>query len=337
MSSTTPSIFVAIPPSLYDQLFDRQSDQRLRGLGSVLFLDHEQKLTSPELARQITPHDIIITGWGAPTFTDEVLAAAPKLKLIAHSAGSIKQLLPPPVFARGLLVTHAASAIAPAVAELTLLLILLCLRNVHKLDRLLKAGEPWSAGRMLGMGQELVGQRVGVVGAGYTGRCVIRLLRALDCDIWVSDPYLSAASAAELGVHKAELTELLRHCPIVTLQAPPTQETYHMIGAHELRLLQDGAIFINTARAHLVDQAALLAELQRGRIQAALDVFDQEPLPVDHPLRQLENVILTPHVAGASLQARRRQGEAVVAEVERFLAGEPLHYRVTGEMLETMA
>jgi phosphoglycerate dehydrogenase-like enzyme len=163
------------------------------------------------------------------------------------------------------------------------------------------------------------------------------LLRALDCDIWVSDPYLSAASAAELGVHKAELTELLRHCPIVTLQAPPTQETYHMLGAHELRLLQDGAIFINTARAHLVDQAALLAELQRGRIQAALDVFDQEPLPVDHPLRQLENVILTPHVAGASLQARRRQGEAVVAEVERFLAGEPLHYRVTGEMLETMA
>ena len=110
-----------------------------------------------------------------------------------------------------------------------------------------------------------------------------------------------------------------------------------MIGARELRLLQDDAIFINTARAHLVDQEALLAELRTGRFQAALDVFDQEPLPSDSPFRRLDNVIITPHVAGASKQARLRQGQIIVEEIQRYLAGEPLRHRVTHEMLETMA
>jgi phosphoglycerate dehydrogenase-like enzyme len=234
-------------------------------------------------------------------------------------------------------VTHAAVAIAPAVAEMTLLLILLSLRQVHRLDRLLKAGEPWSATKVVGMGQELAGQRAGVVGAGYTGRCVIKLLRALDAEIWVYDPYLTEERAVELGAHKAGLEDLFARSSIVTMQAPPTQETYHMIGARQLRLLPDGAIFVNTARSHLVDQEALLAELRTGRIQAALDVFDQEPLPVDSLFRQLDNVILTPHVAGASGQARRRQGQVIVEEIGRFFAGQPLRYAVTGDMLATMA
>ena len=110
-----------------------------------------------------------------------------------------------------------------------------------------------------------------------------------------------------------------------------------MIGAHELSLLADGAILINTARSCLVDEAALLASLQTGRIQAALDVFDDEPLPRDHPFRQLDNVVLTPHVAGATAQARLRQGETVVDEVRRFLSGDDLLYEVTREMLDTMA
>jgi len=94
---------------------------------------------------------------------------------------------------------------------------------------------------------------------------------------------------------------------------------------------------VNTARSWLVDEAALVDELSSGRIQAALDVFDQEPLPEDHPLRGLDNVFLTPHVAGASAQARRRQGQTMVDEIGRYVAGEPLRYRVTREMLDTMA
>jgi phosphoglycerate dehydrogenase-like enzyme len=110
-----------------------------------------------------------------------------------------------------------------------------------------------------------------------------------------------------------------------------------MLGVCELALLQDGAIFVNTARSRVIDMDALLAELQSGRFQAALDVFDQEPLPEDSPFRQLDNVILTPHVAGASIEARARQGEYMIEEMRRFLAGEPLKYQVTKDMLATMA
>jgi phosphoglycerate dehydrogenase-like enzyme len=246
-------------------------------------------------------------------------------------------MLPPPVFTHNIAVTHAAVAIAPAVAEMTLALILTSLRNIPKLDQLMKTGGAWAEGAALGMSQELVGNRVGIIGAGYTGRCVIKLLKALDVDVWVYDPYLTAQRAAELAVHRATLEDLLAQCPIVTMQAPPTAETRHMIGAHELALLQDGALLINTARSHLVDQDALLAVLRTGRIRAALDVYDQEPLPLDHPFRQLDNVLLTPHVAGASVQARLRQGQTIVEEIQRFIAGEPLRYGVTAEMLETMA
>ncbi|MFN8496000.1 MAG: hydroxyacid dehydrogenase [Caldilineaceae bacterium] len=334
---TQPNIYVLLRPTLYQELFSHEADRTLRTLGQLTFHPNESNLSSAELAQRIGPFDAIITGWGTPEFTDEVLDAAPRLKLIAHSAGSIKKMLPPAVFDRGIAVTHAAVAIAPAVAEMTLLLILLSLRQVHKLDQAMKTGGPWEATKLIGMGQEIVGSRIGVVGAGYTGRCVIKLLTALEAEVWVFDPYLTIERAAELGVRKVDLDALLQQCPVVTMQAPPTTETYHIIGQRELSLLQDGAIFINTARAHLVDQDALLAELRTGRIQGALDVFDQEPLPLASPFRQLDNVIVTPHVAGASRQARLRQGQTMVDEVQRFLHGEPLRYQVAKAMLETMA
>jgi phosphoglycerate dehydrogenase-like enzyme len=334
--SSNPKILVLLRPSLYTQLFTPESDQALRGLGHVVFHAEEHNLTSDELAERIPGFDIVVTGWGSPKFTNQVLAAADRLRLIAHSAGSIKPMLPPAVFERGITVTHAASAIAPAVAETSLLLAMLMLRQAHRYHRTLKAGD-WQAARTLPVGQEIAGQRVGVIGAGYTGRCFIKLLRAVETEVWVHDPYLGEAQAAELGVRKAELDELLSQCPIVSLQAPATDETHHMIGARELSLLQNGAIFINTARSWLVDQEALLAELQTGRIQAALDVFDQEPLPPDNPFRELDNVFVTHHIAGASLQARHRQGRCVVEEMQRFLSGQSLHYQVTREMLDIMA
>ena len=332
-----PKLLVVLRPGLYELLFPQRINQALRALGHVVFHDKELDLTSAELAQRVGGIDAVITGWGSPQFTDEVLAGADRLSLIAHSAGSIKHLLPPAVFERGIAVTHAASAIAPAVAEMSLLLTLLVLRRAHKVDQMLRDGMPWESTRSPDLGRELSGQRVGVVGAGHTGCGFIKMLRALEAEVWVFDPYLSDGRATEMGVRKVDLEHLLTSCPIISLQAPVTDETVHLIGARELGMLQDGTIIVNTARSLLVDQEALLVELQSGRIQAALDVFDQEPLPEDSPFRQLENVVLTPHIAGATLEARHRQGQTVVDEVRRFFSGEPLQCRVTREMLETMA
>lgn len=328
-------ILVAIRPALYQELF-ADADEKLRQLGDIHFQSSSDNLKAAELARQIPGFDIVLTGWGTPAFDDEVVAAADRLRLVAHSAGTIKRLLPPAVFANGRRVTHAAAAMAIPVSEATLLLILLCLRKFHLFDRVFRE-RGWSTARALPLGGDLAGKRVGVIGAGHTGRAVIRLLRALHADIWVYDPYLRAGDAAQLGANKAELEPLLRRCNIVTLQAPSTAETYRMIGAEQLSWLQDGAIFVNTARAHLVDEPALLAELQTGRIYAALDVFEREPLPDSSPFRALDNVILTPHAASHTFETHLRQGQIVVDEVSRFLRAGTLRYEVTLDMLETMA
>lgn len=336
-SGTKPEVLVILRPTLYQELFTSELDTRLQAVAKVTYNTEERNWSSEELAARITSFDAIITGWGSPKFTDTVLASADRLRLIAHSAGTIKTMLPPAVFERDLAVTHAAAAIAPSVAETTLLLALLCLRPIHQYDRMLHDGEPWEAAKAVPMPRELGRERVGIIGASYTGRHVIKLMRALECDVWVYDPYLSDERARDLGVTRAELDELLAGCGVVSVHAPVTPETHHMLGARELSLLKDNAVFINAARSLLVDEVALLAEIQRGRIRVALDVFDQEPLPVDSPFRSEENVILSPHIAGASRQGRLRQGEMMVAEIERFFRGEPLHYKVTGKMLETMA
>jgi phosphoglycerate dehydrogenase-like enzyme len=330
-------VFVNLPPQLYRELFSPESDAALRSLADVIFRDDDRKLTSSELAALMPGYDAVITGWGTPTFTNEVLDAADRLRIIAHSAGSVRAMVPFEVLDRGISVTHAAVALAPAVAEMAMLLVMLGLRHVQRYDRALKSGSAWEGQKAFGPPFELRGQRVGVISASYVGRHFIALMRAMECDIWVYDPYLTDEQATTLGVTRVPLHDLMAQCPIVSIHAPSTPETHRMLGQAEFALMPDSALLINTARSWMTDEDALLAELRTGRIAAALDVFDTEPLPLDSPFRQLDNVILTPHVAGASVQARFRQGETIVAELMRFFSGEALAFEVTRERYAILA
>lgn len=333
-----PRILILPKPSLYRQLFSPDADAKLRQLGSVTFQTEEHDPSSSELAGQIGDYDIVITGWRSPKFTDEVLAAAGKLKLIVHSAGSIRFMLEDSAVGKSFAISTVAAAMAPTVAEMTLMFAMLLLRRTHQQDRDLKAGLDWTTVKVAGMGQEIAGQRIGIIGAGHVGRAAIRLFDAVGARVCVYDPYLTPAAAMELNATKiASLDELLTTCPIVSLHAPSTPETHHMIGKRELSLMRDGAILINTGRSFTVDGEALLAELKTRRISAALDVFDEEPLPVDSEYRKLDNVILTPHLGAATVQCRLRQGTMTVEEVQRFIEGKPLRYAVTRDMLATMA
>jgi phosphoglycerate dehydrogenase-like enzyme len=330
-------ILVAITPELRQRLFAPDVEAELRKLGQVRFHERPTNLTSAELAAQLGEFDAIITGWGSPAFDASVMAAKGKLRIVAHSAGSIKHLFPPALFESGISVTHAAAAIAPAVAEMSLALTLNLLRRVSQYTDAMHKGAKWEDAITIGFGPELSATRIGVVGAGYTGRCFIRLLRALDAEVWAFDPYLTPQHANDLGVKKVELDELLKSCAVVSLQAPSTPETHHMIGRKQFAMMRDGTIFINTARSWLVDEPAMLEELKKGRLIAAIDVFDQEPLPTGSPLRSLPNVHLLPHVAGGSMQTALRQGRLIVDELSRFFSGKPLQFPVTIQMLQTMA
>ena len=337
MTSHRLTAAVAVAPTLYKSIFPGANHEALADTAVLKFQEADARLTAPEFVDLIQDCEVVVSGWGTPSFTAEILDAAPALKIIAHSAGTIKRLLPPVVFERGIKVVHAAGAIAPAVAEMTILLMLMCRRDVHRLNAKMKSGDRWPRARIEVTGLELGGARVGVIGAGHTGRNVIRLLKAFDAEIWVYDPYLSEERAHALGVRKSTLEAVMGQCPIITVQAPPTPETHHMIGGQLLDTIQDGALFINTARSQVVDADALYHSLRENRYQAALDVFDTEPLEADSRLRALPNVVLTPHIAGQTRNARVRQGALIVDQLRRYARGEPLTEEVTLDMLETMA
>ncbi|MFI6125228.1 NAD(P)-dependent oxidoreductase [Streptomyces sp. NPDC051064] len=191
----------------------------------------------------------------------------------------------------------------------------------------------WAAASEAPPRHEIHGSDIGVIGASRTGRAYIRMVRAMGARVRVTDPYLSDADARELGVESVPLETLLTGSPIVAVHAPVTEETHRMLGAEQLALMPDGAGLVNTARAWLVDQDALLAELTTGRLDAALDVFDAEPLPIGHPFRSLPNVLLTPHQAAGSVECRQRLGASAVNEVLRLLAARPPVHAVTADAL----
>lgn len=327
-----PTVAMLIATELQKDIFEPHTREQLAQMANVLELDAARPAVEqfPQLLAQA---DICLTGWGAPNFTSEMLAEAPHLKLLAHTAGSVHFLNPKELFAHGVKITHSNAALAEGVAEFTILQALLCLRQAWVLDQELKQGEPW---RQIS-GKLLRTQRVGIVGVGSIGLRVIELLRPFGCSIVAYDPYLSAEVAEQLEVKRVDLETLFATSDIVSLHLPHLAATHNLITAHHLALLRDGGIFLNNARAGVTVEEALLQELQSGRIVAALDVFHKEPLPHNAPLRQLPNVFLSPHIAALTTDTLLLQGQMMVDEIVRFIRGEALRYEVLPEKLAIMA
>lgn len=332
-----PVVAVLIPAAIREYVLSAAARERLDTLAAVRYPAGDD-LSPDALPDLLAGATACLTGWQTPPLPDALLAATPSLGLVAHTAGTIHRLVPPAAMGRGLRVTHAAAIIADAVAEFTVAQMLLAVRKLHLVNQAMRAGEPWREVSQRFMQGGLLGERaVGVVGAGRVGRAVIRLLRAFGCRVLVYDPLLTPDDAAAMGVEATALNDLIEQSDIVSLHAPVLPETKGMIGRAQLAGLREGAIFVNTARAALVDEDALFEELSSGRITAVLDVFGQEPLPPDSPFRDLPGVILSPHLAGRTRDTHLRQGAAMVEEIARFLRGESLQYEITSAMLPFLA
>jgi phosphoglycerate dehydrogenase-like enzyme len=280
--------------------------------------------------------EVLITGWGCPPVDAAVLAAAPRLRAVLHSAGSVKGLIGADCWERGVTVSSAADANAVPVAEYTLGVIMMAGKD------LFAARERYRTARTFTLAEVIpdignFGRRIGIVGASRIGRRLIELLRPFDFRVSLADPYVDEAAAAALGVTPMSLDTLLSTSDIVTVHAPATPETLHLIGARELALMGDGAVLVNTARGSLVDTQALVAELRSGRLSAVLDVTEPEPLPAGSPLFELPNAFITPHLAGSHGNELARLGHCVADELERLLRGLPLCHQVDRTVLERAA
>jgi phosphoglycerate dehydrogenase-like enzyme len=296
----------------------------------------DRDYTPDELAELLPGVEGVVTSWGSPLFTPELLDAADKLKIVGHAAGSVKNRMPKAGYDRGIVVLSAAAIIADSVAEYTLWAMLSMQRDLYPYEHVMKKERGWKRPDT-GYSHELFYKRVGLVSASMVGRRVIKLLAPFKCEVLVYDPYVDEEECAALGVKKASLEQIFSSCDIVSLHAPVTPETRELITSDHFRALRDGTLFINTARAWVVNYEAMMTELRTGRIRAVLDVFDKEPLPEDDELRSMENVFITPHVSGHTTESRLRLVESIADDMVRFFSGEKLRYAVSWDRLRIMA
>lgn len=274
------------------------------------------------LAEVIEDVDAVIAG--TDPFTSDVIEAAPRLRIIARTGAGYDNIDLSATARRGITVCHTPGANRQSVAELTLSLLLACARHLVP-----AASEVQAGGWTQRSGRELAGASLGIVGFGAIGKEVASIATAFGVQVLVCDPALDESFAAEIGAQSRSLPELLAESDFVTLHIALTPQTHHLIDSDALAVMKPSAYLINTSRGGVVDERALAEALRDGRLAgAALDVLEQEPLTADNPLRGTPNLLVTPHIAGATAEARARSSRLAATQVIDFLDGRPIAHPV---------
>jgi len=256
-----------------------------------------------------------------PRCSESLMAACPKLRVIGRHGAGLDIVDIPAATRLGVAVVHAPGGNAQAVAEHALMLILVCVKRTLLVDKATRAGD-WAARG--GGNTELFGKTLGIVGVGNVGRRVAKFASAIGMRVLAYDKYVSADELRRRGVEPvASLEALLPQVDILTTHTPLTPETRGMINERTLALMKPGAIYINTSRGPVQNERALFEALTRGHLAAAgLDVFEEEPSPLDNPIFNLDNVVVSSHVAGVTAEANRQMAVQVAGEMLRVLRGE---------------
>lgn len=291
----------------------REELQHLVRVDHDLVVDDFRALPDEVLQRT----EVLLSGWNPPPISDEVLDRMPNLHYVAHAGGGVPGL---ELFEqRGITVASQAAANATPTAEYTVAMILLANISAFRAQRLYRAERSYIDRERHFLDSGNYESRIGILGAGNVGRAVLSLLQSYDLELLVFDPGLTAEQIAELGARKVDLLDLLVSSDVISVHAPDTPHTHHLIGAEELALMRDGATIVNSARGRIIDQDALVAELATGRIDAILDVTEPEVLAPDHPLHELPNVVLTPHIAGSMGRELHRLADNAIRALRSHL------------------
>jgi len=332
-----PAVLYAVNAAWRAKMWGDEDSRRVATMCRVVKAPVPEEADRSFLEGHIGDADIVISSWDTAPLDADLMAKAGRLRLLAHAGGSVKPVVSDALWNRGVRVTSAAAAIAYGVAEFCLGLILTAPKGAFWGGIACRQGQ-WREGiELFGGPQEIYQETIGIIGAGYVGRHLCRLLRNFTCRVILFDPYCSSEAAAALGAEKVEtLDALFEQSLVVSLNAPSTAETRNMIRGRHFRLLRDGAVFINTARGAIIHQDEMIAELERGRFAACLDVTDPEPPAASSRLRALPNVWLTPHEAGAVAQNLRRIGAFVADEIEAMTQGKPFHFEVVRDQLASI-
>ena len=264
--------------------------------------DRCKPMTKDELVERMKGAEIILSpnGFGSDEITNEVLEEVGTVKyiVICHWWGQFQHV---DTERLGIKVLEGSNMNTVAVAEWVLCAALMGVRRIDSYYKELMSGTQWEWIRY-NRSRMMVGKQVGLIGMGRIGRYVSRFFNAIGCKVVAYDKYIKDEELTAINVGRVELDELLSTCDIISLHLPVTPETTNMLGAKHFSLIKNGAVFINSARAELYDEPALIKELKLNRFSAYLDVFSQEPMSMDNPLWSIPNVTINPHIAGTNYE-----------------------------------
>ena len=274
-----------------------------------------------DAAQALAPFQIIVPMRERTPFPASLIGRLPNLRMIALTGVRAPSLDLAACTARGVVVCNTAMDSAAATAELALALMLACARAIPRADATMRSGG-WHTG--VPLGYALAGKQLGIVGLGKLGARVAGYGKALGMQVVAWSQNLTDEAAEAHGVRRIAKEELFSTSDVISLHLVLSDRTRGLVGADELAAMKDGAILVNTSRGPLIEEAALVAELRRGRIVAGLDVYDREPLPPDNPLRQLQNTVLTPHLGYAAKAVFEQIYSESVENIDAFLNGRPI-------------
>jgi len=310
---------VVVIPADHPAMVGRSAHlEQLRQIADVrLYSDVPQ--TADEMLERLQPADILLNSRSAVKVGHDLLTRLPRLKMIAVCGIGYDSIDLDAASQRGIVVSNIPGRTATVVAEHAFALMLSVARRIPEMTRQVAAGK-WPDD----LGISLIGKQVGIIGTGNIGRQMIRLCRGLGMRVVAWSFHPQPQLADELGFRYVSLEEVLRTSSVVSLHVRLSEQSRHLIAAEQLALMKPDAILINTARAAVVDTAALVAALQRGRLfGAGIDVYDQEPVMADHPLSSCPNTVLTPHSADQTPEGLDLLTLGCFENIKAFLDGRP--------------
>lgn len=328
-------ICVLVNGEFRGRVFGEKYYERLRKMGEVKVYDKVDFSDEAYYLEFVKGSTVIVTSWDSPRIDEKILDLCPDLKAVIHAAGSIKPIISDAFIERKIRITNSAVAIGEGVAETALGFAISACKGFYTLNEDTKNGL-WQENIKTKV-KDFYDIKVGVISGGAVGRHMVKLLKNFHVDILMYDPVLSAEAIQAIGAEKVSLETLMSECDVVSVHAPSIPATDNMLNASNLCLLQDGAVLINTSRGSVINEQDLIAELEKGRFFACIDVTQTEPPAKDNKLRSLPNVVLTPHIAGTATNGLRRVALHVCEEIERLLGGEKMRTEVNLADLAKMA
>lgn len=299
---------------------DQIAEEGLEILRQEMEVDYFPGLPKEEILNRISEYDALMVRSGTKV-TRDIIEAGTNLKIIGRAGVGVDNIDVEAATEKGIVVVNSPGGNTRAAAEHTIALMLALARNIPLANQMLKQGE-WKRNKFMGM--EVYGKTLGIIGLGRIGREVAKRAQGLGMEVIACDPYISKEFAEKINVELVDLPTLLGKADIVTVHTPLSKETRHLLGENELRMMKKGAKIINVARGGIIDEYALAKAIEEGIISgAAIDVFEQEPPPPDHPLLKLEQVIVTPHLGASTIEAQQYVATDVAEQIVNFFKGIP--------------